>query len=102
MEVKGILRGLVGSQSGISQRTGNPWKTDEWLLVIPGAYEKKIKFEVRGEERCKQWQNFFNGMPDKNQPVAIKFEIDAREIDKDGVKKWINSVEAWDISITSW
>jgi hypothetical protein len=41
-------------------------------------------------------------MPDKNQPVAIKFEIDAREIDKDGVKKWINSVEAWDISITSW
>ena len=45
MEVKRNFKGCVGSQSGISQRTGNPWKTDEWLLVIPGAYEKKIKFE---------------------------------------------------------
>lgn len=55
MEVKGILKERVGSTSGVSQRTGNKWRTDEWLVVIPGPYEKKINFEVRGEDRCKQW-----------------------------------------------
>jgi hypothetical protein len=67
-------------------------------VVIPGQYEKKINFEVRGVERCKQWEDFFNGMPDKNAPVMIKFEINAREYDG----RWFNSVEAWDIAITTW
>ena len=98
MEVKGILKACVGSQSGTSARTGNAWQTDEWLMVIPGPREKKIKFEVRGVDRCKQWQAFFNGMPDKNAPVVVKFEIDAREYDG----KWFNTIEAWDISISQW
>ena len=72
MEVKGILKACVNSQSGVSQRTGNKWRTDEWLVVIPGQYERKINFEVRGEDRCKQWQDFFEGMPDKNAPVRMR------------------------------
>jgi hypothetical protein len=98
MEIKGILKNRTNSQSGTSQRTGQQWRTDEWLVVIPGQYEKKINFEVRGVERCKQWEDFFNGMPDKNSPVMIKFEINAREYDG----RWFNSVEAWDIAITTW
>jgi hypothetical protein len=98
MEIKGILKQRTNSQSGTSQRTGQQWRTDEWLVVIPGQYEKKINFEVRGVERCKQWEDFFNGMPDKNSPVMIKFEINAREYDG----RWFNSVEAWDIAITTW
>jgi hypothetical protein len=92
----------VGSQTGTSQRTGNEWRTDEWLVVIPGPYEKKINFEVRGVERCKEWEQFAAGMPDKNAPVLIQFEIDAREIEKDGVKRWFNSVQAWNIQVTTW
>jgi hypothetical protein len=83
---------------GTSQRTGNPWRTDEYLAVIPGQFEKKIKFEVRGVERCQQWEQFFDGMPDKNAPVLVKFEIDAREYEG----KWFNSIQAWDIAITTW
>ena len=98
MEVKCILKERVGSTSGVSQRTGNKWRTDEWLVVIPGPYEKKINFEVRGEDRCKQWEQFYNGLPDKNAPVMIKFEINAREYDG----KWFNSVEAWNIEVTTW
>lgn len=98
MEVKGILKAKVGDQSGTSQRTGNAWRTTEWLVVIPGQYEKKIKFEVRGVERCKQWEDFFNGMPDKNAPVLVKFEINADEYKG----KWYNRVEAWDISVSQW
>ena len=98
MEVKGILKACVNSQSGVSQRTGNKWRTDEWLVVIPGQYERKINFEVRGEDRCKQWQDFFEGMPDKNAPVLIKFEIDSHEHEG----KWFVSIQAWDISISQW
>jgi hypothetical protein len=98
MEIKGILKNRTNSQSGTSQRTGQQWRTDEWLVVIPGQYEKKINFEVRGVERCKQWEDFFNGMPDKNAPVMIKFEINAREHEG----RYFNSVEAWDIAITTW
>jgi hypothetical protein len=83
---------------GTSQRTGNPWRTDEYLAVIPGQFEKKIKFEVRGVEGCQQWEQFFDGMPDKNAPVLVKFEIDAREHEG----RWFNSIQAWDVAITTW
>lgn len=98
MEIKCILKQRTNSQSGVSQRTGNQWRTDEWLVVIPGQYEKRINFEVRGIDRCQQWESFFEGMPDKNAPVLIKFEIDAREYDG----RWFNTVQAWDIAITTW
>jgi hypothetical protein len=98
MEIKGILKACVSSKNGTSSSTGNQWRTDEYLLVIPGHRTKHIKFEVRGEERCKQWMEFFNGMPDPNSPVLVRFEIDAREHDG----KWFNSVEAWDICPTQW
>ena len=98
MEIKGILKCCVDSSTGTSQSTGKQWRTDEWLVVIPRPYEKKVVLRVRGVERCEQWKQFFDGMPDKNAPVLIKFEIDAREHDG----KWFNSVEAWDISISQW
>ena len=91
------MKARVDSSTGTSQRTGNPWRTDEYLAVIPGQFEKKIKFEVKGVERCQQWEQFFDGMPDKNAPVLVKFEIDAREHDG----RWFNSIQAWDIAITT-
>ena len=102
MQVKCVMKGCVGSQSGTSSRTGNAWQTDEYLVTIPGQYPKNIVFEVRGVERCKQWKEFVEGMPDKNAPGLIQFEIDARETEKDGKKRWYNSVQAWDIQITTW
>lgn len=95
MEVKGFLKGKVGTSNGVSQSNNTPWQTDEWLLYIPGMYEKRIKFEVRGVERCKQWDDFYNNMPNKDSYVMVKFEINAREYQG----KYFNNVEAWDISI---
>lgn len=97
MEIKGILKACVSSQKGVSERTGNPWRTDEYLIVVPGQYEKKICVEVRGEERCKGWENFFKGLQD-NTPVLVKFEINARQYQD----RWYNSIEAWNIEVTTW
>ena len=99
MEIKGILVNRVNSQIGTSKTTGNPWRTDNYLLKVPGQRERKINFEVRGVDRCEQWQKFFEGMPNRDvTPVLVKFEIDAREYEG----KWFNSIEAWDISVTTW
>lgn len=95
MEIKAILTKKVSDQTGVSKTTGNPWQTQEWLLAIPGPHTKRIKVEVRGAERCKQWDEFFNGMPNHSDPVVVKFEIDAREYEG----KWYNSLEAWSISM---
>lgn len=97
MKVKGILTQKIGDSSGVSQRTGNQWKSSEWLLTIPGQYTRRIKFEVRNDH-CQQWEDFFNNMPDKNAPVEVDFDIDAREYEG----KWYNSIIAWNICITSW
>lgn len=97
MEIKGILKRKVNDTSGVSQSTGNRWRTQEWLLYIPGQYEKHIVFRVRTPDRCDQWDKFFEGMPDKNAPVLIKFEINAHEYQD----RWFNEVEAWDISVAS-
>lgn len=96
------MKGCVGSQRGTSAKTGNEWQTDEYLVFIPGQYVKHIVFEVRGVERCKMWKDFVEGLPDKNTPLLIQFEIDAREIDTNGKKRWFNSVQAWDIQTTTW
>ena len=98
MKVKGILKQMVGTQNGVSTRTGNQWQTDEWLIVVPGRYERKLKVDVKGVERCKQWREFFEGMPDKNAPVEVQFEVDAHEYQG----KWFNQIEAWDIQISQW
>jgi hypothetical protein len=98
MQIKGIIKQRTRTESGTSQRTCNQWRTDVYLVVIPGQYVKRINFEVRGVDRCEQWENFVNGMPDKNAPVLIQFEINAREHEG----RWFNSVEAWDIAITTW
>ena len=51
MEVKGIIKMRTNSQSGTSQRTGNQWRVDEYLVVIPGQYSvlNKNKAPVPGE-----------------------------------------------------
>ncbi len=98
MQVKCILKARVNSQAGTSERTGNKWRTDSWVVSIPGNYERKICFDVRGEERCNEWERFFEGMPDKNTPVLIKFEINAALYDG----RWFNRIEAWDIQTSEW
>ena len=99
MEIKGILVNCVGTSSGTSKTTGNPWRTDEYLLKVPGQRERKMKFEVRGVERCEQWKNFLDNMPNRDvTPVLVKFEIDAHEYEG----KWFNTIEAWNIEVTTW
>lgn len=94
MKIKGILERKLSDQKGTSERTGREWRRQEWLLLIPGQYSKRIKLDVR-DGHCEEWDGFFENLPDKNGPVNVDFEIDAREYEG----KWFNSVTAWNISV---
>lgn len=87
MEVTGKLIAAMPTQSGVSQRSGNPWKSREYVIEIPGQYPKKICFKVFGEDRLKQ----FNLR--KDETVTVQFDIDAHEYNG----RWFNEIQAYNI-----
>lgn len=87
MEVTGKLIAAMPTQSGVSQRSGNPWMAREYVLEVPGQYPKKLCFKVFGEDRLKQ----FNLR--KDETVTVQFDIDAREYNG----RWYNEIQAYNV-----
>ena len=87
MEVTGKLIAAMPTQSGVSQRTGNPWMSREYVIEIPGQYPKKMCFKVFGEDRLKQ----FNLR--KDETVTVQFDIDAHEYKG----RYYNEIQAYNI-----
>lgn len=87
MEATGKLIAAMPTQSGVSQRTGNPWKSREYVIEIPGQYPKKMCFKIFGEDRLKQ----FNLR--KDETVTVQFDIDAHEYNG----RWFNEIQAYNV-----
>lgn len=72
-------------REGVS-KTGTQWKVQEYVLEeTSGQYQRKIAFEVFGEDKIKQL-NIQQGVE-----YRISFDIDAREWNG----RYFNSVRAW-------
>ena len=87
MEVTGKIIAAMPTQSGVSQRSGNPWMSREYVIEIPGQYPKKMCFKIFGEDRLKQ----FNLR--KDEEVTVQFDIDAHEYQG----RWFNEVRAYNV-----
>ena len=87
MEVTGKIIAVMPAESGTSQRTGNTWMKQQYVLEVPGMYPKRMVFEVFGEDKIKK----FNVQ--QGQEVTVSFEIDAHEFNG----RWFNEVRAWDV-----
>lgn len=75
------------ARGGVSARTGNSWKTQEYVLEVPGQYPKRCLFNVFGEDRINQF-NIQNG-----DELTIQFDIDAREYNG----RWYNDIRAYNV-----
>ena len=73
MELTGTIIAILSARSGISQKTGNAWMTQVFVIETGGQYPKKIPFEVFGEDRIKQ---FDIQMGDE---ATIQFNIEGSE-----------------------
>lgn len=90
MEITGTIISVLEARSGVSQKTGNAWMSQEFVLETHDQYPRKVCFEVFGEDRIKK----FNVQAGEERTVS--FDIDAREwVGKDGVPRWTNRVVAW-------
>jgi hypothetical protein len=89
MEVTGVLMKKVGEREGVSQRTGQAWKTAEFLLEIPGQYPRHINFSVRDglQQRIARFESLMG------KTVMVSFDLDAHEFEG----RWFNDVQAWGI-----
>ena len=87
MEVTGKIIAVMPANGGTSQRTGQTWMSQQYVLEVPGMYPKRMVFEVFGEDRIKK----FNVQ--QGQEVTVSFEIDAHEFNG----RWFNEVRAWDV-----
>ena len=87
MELTGIVIAAMPTQKGVSQKTGNPWMSRDFVLEVQGPFPSHMVFRVFGEDRLRQFDIR------KNDEVTVKFDIDAREYQG----RWWNTITAYDV-----
>ena len=88
MEITGKIIAVLPAREGVSQRTGNPWKIQEYVIETHDQYPKRCCFNVFGAEKISQF-NIQMG-----EELTVSFDIDAREYQG----KYYNDVRAWAVN----
>ena len=88
MDLTGTIIAVMPAQSGTSQRTGNQWMRQEYVLEVPAQYPKRMAFSIFGEDRIKQF-----ALQQGEQQVTIQFDIDAHEYQG----RWFNEIRAYNV-----
>lgn len=85
MEISGKVIAALEPRGGVSQRTGNTWKSQEFVIETHEQYPKRCVFRVFGEDRLRDF-NIQVG-----EELTVSFDIDAHEYQG----RWFNDVSAW-------
>lgn len=88
MELTGTIIAVLPAVSGVSQRTGNPWMSQDYVIEVPGQYPRRCSFKIFGEDRIKQF-----AIQQGEQNVTVQFDIDAHEYNG----RWFNEVRAYNV-----
>lgn len=86
MEITGKIIAVLPERGGTS-KTGNEWKTQEYVLETHEQYPKKICFNVFGADKIAQF-NIQAG-----EELTVSFDINAREYQG----RWYNDIRAWKV-----
>lgn len=85
MEISGKIIWASEPRSGVSQRTGSAWKSQDFVIETHEQYPKRCVFGVFGEDRLKEF-NIQVG-----EELTVSFDIDAHEYQG----RWFNNLRAW-------
>ncbi len=88
MELTGTIIAVMPVRSGVSQRTGNTWATQEYVIEVPGQFPKRCVFTIFGEDRIKQF-----AIQQGEQNLTVQFDIDAHEYNG----RWFNEIRAYNV-----
>lgn len=87
MEIEGKIIVVLPEQSGTSARTGNPWKSQEFVIETHEQYPRKCCFRVFGADRLAT-MNIQSG-----EELRVSIDIDAHEYNG----RWFNNISAWKV-----
>lgn len=88
MEFTGRIIKALEPRAGVSSRTGNPWKMQDFVIEETiGQFPKRMVFNVFGEENL----NRFNIQ--EGQELTVSFDVNAREYNG----RWFNDIRAWNV-----
>ena len=73
MEIFGKIIAVLPPQSGVSQRTGQQWASQQFVLQTDERFPQKLLFKVFGMDRLQQW-NIQMG-----ETLTVQFTADAHE-----------------------
>ena len=90
MEITGKIIAVLPANGGVSARTGNPWKSQDYVIETHDQYPRKCCFRVFGEEKINQF-NIQAG-----EELTVSFDIDAHEYQG----RWYNDLRAWAVNRT--
>ena len=89
MEFIGKIIAVLPEKGGVSSRTGNEWKVQEYVIEdgTNAQYPRRMCFEVFGADRIAQF-NIQMG-----QELKVSFDIDANQWQD----RWFNRIRAWKV-----
>lgn len=88
MEFTGRIIKALEARGGVSSRTGNPWKMQDFVIEeTVGQYPKRMVFNVFGEDNL----NRFNIQ--EGQELTVSFDVNAREYNG----RWYNDIRVWNV-----
>ena len=86
--LSGQITAILPAQQGVSQRTGQPWVSQEYVLCHePGQYPRSVCFRVFGQDKIQQ-MNIQMG-----EHLTVHLNIDCRQ----GQKGYFNSIDCWKV-----
>ena len=88
MDIQGKIITALEPRSGKSNRTGNNWKSQDFVIETHEQYPKKCVFTVFGEERLNQF-----GLK-VGEEVTVSLDVDAHEYNG----RWFNDIRAWKVT----
>ena len=87
MEITGKIIVVMPAREGVSQSSGNPWKSQEYVIETQEMHPKKCCFNVFGAEKIQQFNIQLGEM------LTVSIEINANEYQG----RWYNKINAWQV-----
>ena len=87
MEITGKIIVVMPAREGVSQSSGNPWKSQEYVIETQEMHPKKCCFGVFGAEKIQQFNIQLGEM------LTVSIDINANEYQG----RWYNQVRGWKV-----
>lgn len=82
MDIEGTIIQILDPDGGVSQRTGNQWKKQGYVLETGGEFPRKVKFDV--------WNDRLQGF-ELQKRYSVSVDIESREYNG----RWYTDVSAY-------